>query len=469
MLAALVGSQALFLAGSAHAATGASVNSGQLVILAVAGKANSVTVDTSGSYVVVTDTGDTIAPGAGCSTVTAHQIRCTSAAITSVAVSTGDLDDKVVIMLDLPATLNGGSGDDTLGGGAGDDSLAGGTGDDVLDGGEGDDTAVASSGYTTDGADTFNGGPGLDTASYQLRGWPVSVSLDAVANDGSGDNDNIKADVENIAGGSGDDVLTGSDSGNTLHGNGGDDIVAGGAGPHDELFGDSGDDSVIGGPDDDLAVGGTGNDYLVGGAGEDLLAGSGGNDRVFGQGGPDRVTGQEGDDELYGGADDDILIAGAGDDLQDGGDGDDYFGGSYSAEWGDNAGGSDKDTFIGGAGTGDEVSYAFGQFPIVADIDGVADDGVAGEQDNIGTDIERLTGSDAADLLTASATGSHLYGGAGDDTLRGRGGPDRLYGGNGDDALNSLDNIWGNDGVDGGFGTDTCSTDPLDTRVLCEP
>src|SRR5213075_615176 len=94
----------------------------------------------------------------------------------------------------------GGSGDDTLIGSADANVLSGGFGDDTLDGGA--------------GADVLNGGPGTaDLADYSGRAAanPVTVTLDGVANDGgSGENDNVGTDVENIDGGAGDDTLIGS-------------------------------------------------------------------------------------------------------------------------------------------------------------------------------------------------------------------------------------------------------------------
>lgn len=464
VLAAVVGSAIVLPSGPAYAATGATVIDGRLSVLAVAGKANRITVNTSGAYVVVDDTGDTITPGAGCSAVTAHRIRCVGTAITSVSVSGGDLDDEIAAMVDLPTAMKGGSGDDTLLGGAGDDSFDGGLGDDTLDGGFGDDIAVASSGDTTDGADSFAGGVGLDTAFYALRSQSVNVSLDGVADDGSGEHDNIMADVENVEGGSGGDVLEGSDAANKLRGNGGSDIVAG-AGGHNELSGEAGDDWLIGGSGIDWLDGGTGDDSLVGAAGDDRIHGGPGDDKLIGLGGEDWLTGGEGNDWMSGGDADDYFQGGPGDDIQNGEDGDDLFVGDFEQP----SGVSDRDTFLGGPGTRDRVSYDVRESMVTADLDGVADDGASGEQDTIGTDVEDLYGGLAADRLTASTAGSTLHGNAGDDTLRGRGGPDTLYGDSGDDVLYTFDAIAGNDSADGGFGTDTCTTDPGDVRAHCEP
>jgi len=110
-----------------------------------------------------------------------------------------------------------------------------------------------------------------------------------------------------IVGGSGNDVLIGTN---------GNDFVYGGAGD-DEL------DLRLG---DDIGNGGTGNDLVRGGGGRDLLIGGLGNDNLVGGAGRDAMTGDDGADEVYGGADNDILSGGRGDgDVLVGGAGDDTF------------------------------------------------------------------------------------------------------------------------------------------------
>jgi hypothetical protein len=118
--------------------------------------------------------------------------------------------------------LKGGSSDDVLtgngrsnliDGGAGNDDIAGGAGSscstdtDSLNGGLGDD--VFQMGAAPNCADVIDGGAGRDTASYALRGGAISGTLDALANDGSNESDNIKATIEVVLGGDGNDVLRG--------------------------------------------------------------------------------------------------------------------------------------------------------------------------------------------------------------------------------------------------------------------
>ena len=144
------------------------------------------------------------------------------------------------------------------------------------------------------------------------------------------------------------------------------------------------------------------------------------------------------------------------DDVHLGGDGDDTF----VADWRD-----DSDVFDGGAGTADVVTYAVRADPVIADLDGVADDGAAGERDNVRSNIERLIGGASADRLTGNGAVNVLRGGGGGDVLTGSSANDRLYGDAGDDWLvGGLGADWLNGGVD----FDDCTGDALDTRQLCE-
>ena len=48
-------------------------------------------------------------------------------------------------------------------------------------------------------------------------------------------------------------------------------------------------------------------------------------------------------------------------------------------------------------------------------------------------------------------------------------GSDDLFGEEGSDSLNSVDGVEGNHALDGGTGTDTCSTDPIEESIAsCE-
>jgi Ca2+-binding RTX toxin-like protein len=142
--------------------------------------------------------------------------------------------------------LFGAGGDDMLVGSADGDTIDGGEGNDSVSGGGGDDHLAGGA-----GTDDLAGGDGFDEASYAGATQPLRLSIGDGANDGAaGENDDIHADIEALAGGSKDDVLIGSAGANRLIAYGGQDVLRGGAGP-DELIGwDDGDELDAGpGPD----------------------------------------------------------------------------------------------------------------------------------------------------------------------------------------------------------------------------
>ncbi len=265
--------------------------------------------------------------------------------------------------------------------GAGNDDIRGGSNLDVLEGGAGDDTLRSAA--LADGADVFDGGDGADIADFSARSAALTITIDDVPNDGEdGEQDNVKASIEHLIGGAGDDHFVGSarnerfDGGpgnDTIDAGGGDDIVNGGAG--DDVFvGVANQDGA------DLYNGGEGTDALsyelrptgvvvtlcatTANEGCDATCGCSGNDgeagesdnlinveNVVGTAFADSMTGDAhdnqffgnaGNDDLHGGAGDDSLYGDLGDDNLDGGTGDDYL-----------DGGDGMDTFDGGDGSGD--------------------------------------------------------------------------------------------------------------------
>lgn len=349
----------------------------------------------------------------------------------------------------LSVTLEGGAGNDALVGGVANDLLRGGDNDDTLEGGAGDDVEYGDlgddtfdEGTATNGADIFNGGNGTDAVRYASRTLPITVTVGSVANDGeSGELDDVRADVEGVTGGAAADVLTCSVTTGC--------ILRGGPGG-DTLTGNTGADTLDGEAGDDLVRAGTGNDVLVGGAGVDVLTYSerstavtvvlgtpgtpttgngvsGENDSVDDF---EQLIGGTGNDTLTGNALDNRLTGGAGNDTLSGGGGDDVFDeGSAS---------NGQDVFAGGAGV-DRVDYGQRSAVLTVTIDGAANDGAASEQDNVGTDVEAITGGSAGDSLTGSTGDDVLDGVGGNDTLSGLGGNDVLSGGDGSDTLNGGD------------------------------
>jgi Ca2+-binding RTX toxin-like protein len=345
---------AAVLAPAAHAATSAVENQGlgTLTITAAPGKVNQITVDRPGRF-IVHDQDDTVSAGSGCTAVDAFTVSCSTVAINTVSVLSGDRDDRVLYNAASPAgTLAGGAGNDvirlgssaaasTLNGGAGNDTLTGGPSDDTLDGG--------------DGADVMSGGAGRDLVSYRSRTAPVIATIDSVANDGAaGEGDNIVADVEDVFGGSANDDITGSVLDNRLFGGAGNDVLNG-LGGTDVLAPGNGDDRLRGGDGDDTASydqdndgrdvfsGGTGRDTAsyrahagpvdvsLDGIANDGVTGEGDNnlsdvEDIFGTTGNDRLTGNSASNRLFGLAGSDTLITTdgiLGNDLANGGDGGD--------------------------------------------------------------------------------------------------------------------------------------------------
>ena len=354
----------------------------------------------------------------------------------------------------VPATLNGGDGNDTLRGGGGADLLQGNNGDDLLDGGL--------------GADRFFGGAGNDTADYSARTQNLVIGLGVQSDDGAaGEGDNVNLDIENAIGGSGDDLINGRDGANVLDGGGGNDTVNGmggddllrGGGGNDLLQGGAGDDTIDGGLGADRFFGNDGNDTAdysaraedltiglgvanddgakgegdnvnldienaIGGSGDDLINGRGGNNVLYGQRGNDTVNGMGGNDFLFGDTGDDRLDGGGGADVFQGGDG------------------------------ADTADYSTRTRDLAVAADGLAaNDGEANERDDVLGDVEVLLGGRGNDRITGNFLNNTVAGGEGNDTLGGGGGGDDLLkGGSGDDAL---DGGAGADVFAGGAGIDT--------------
>jgi Ca2+-binding RTX toxin-like protein len=351
--------------------------------------------------------------------------------------------------------LRGGEGDDLLDGAAGNDTLSGqggndpglegGSGDDVLDGGDGNDLLDGNT-----GADSIIGGTGGDVADYSERLGPVTASADGVGGDGeAGEGDSIAGDVEDLKGGTDDDVLVGNGDAGTLEGGGGDDLLDGGAGG-DNLFGGAGADRVTyagrgapvtvdltnfggdggAGEDDDIAddvekvSGGAGNDTFIGdgassifsggegvdtidgGGGFDLLHGDGGNDSLNGGGGTDQVFGDGGNDALLGGTENDTLSGGVGDDSLDGGTGADILNGNEGA---------------------DTANYAARTAAVSIALDGAPNDGQSNEKDLVKADVESVSSGSGNDTInSADGLAGKVSCGRGTDTVSNRDASDTI-------------------------------------------
>jgi Ca2+-binding RTX toxin-like protein len=124
-------------------------------------------------------------------------------------------------------------------------------------------------------AETFYGGSGNDTVSYQNATSGIQASLfSAVTTPGSYAQGDRYFGIENLVGSAYNDTLFGSAGANVIHGWNGNDVIYGNGGS-DRLFGGAGNDTIHGGTTTGQTTvidGGTGNDtlnfYTSGGNGE---------------------------------------------------------------------------------------------------------------------------------------------------------------------------------------------------------
>jgi Ca2+-binding RTX toxin-like protein len=305
-------------------------------------------------------------------------------------------------------------------------------------------------------------------------------------------------------------IVNAGDGNDTVSTSGRDDSLSGGPG-RDTLNGGAGNDKLLGGADADLLDGGPGTDTLDGEAGPDVVEGGDGIDtadyhtrtagvtvdvdgvaddgttsegdnvgtdveNILGGSAADtltgsdlatvqnRLVGNDGADKLNGLAGVDQLVGGLGGDTLNGGDGRDHM-----------FPGGGSDTMSGGPGD-DEVSYSDRTAFVRVTLDGKADDGESGENDNVGLDMEDVSagsggssvignaagnvfaGGSGVDFFDGKAGDDQLIGFAGDDTLTGGKDDDTLLGGDGDDTLSGGELGLGDDGsddFDGGLGFDT--------------
>lgn len=256
--------------------------------------------------------------------------------------------------------------------------------------------------------------------------------------------------------------ILGSSSNDTLAGDSADNLFSGAAGD-DLLLGRTGDDLLTGDGGNDTLEGGSGADTLDGGAGLDIASyaaalmsvrislanaallsneaagdvfisiegviGSAYNDTISGGAAADWIDGGAGNDSLLGLAGHDTLTAGSGDDILDGG--------------------AAGDSFFGGSGS-DTVTYIASDRGLVIDLMTPSKGTYWANGDSFSA-IERIIGSNFADLIWGDNANNQLDGGIGDDCLFGGGGADILTGGWGKDVLFGDE---GEDVLDGGVGAD---------------
>ena len=163
---------------------------------------------------------------------------------------------------------------------------------------------------------------------------------------------------------------------------------------------------VDGGRGDDLLVGGAGTDLLYGGKGDDVLRGRNGDDQLYDA--SPRRTLRSGDPSPFGFDDGAIALADPG---------------------------LGRDTFDGGGGRGDGVSYAERSAGVRVDLANTAAiAGARGERDSV-RGVESTVGGAGNDRLAGNRRSNGLDGGAGDDRILGRRGDDSIEGGSGPSVI----------------------------------
>ena len=326
----------------------------------------------------------------------------------------GDPND-VLCGLETNDTIMGGGGDDTITGGAGDDTIHGGEGADEIKGEAGDDKLYGDAGgdkiYGGDdddeitgggGSNMLDGGDGVDIAIYKdsdrvsvnlKTGVAVHIPADVTFVNRGGE-DSL-ANIENVKGSHGNDVINGDDGPNllkgldgmdTINGHGEDDTIlpnrpAGAMG----MANTSADDEPAGDPAETDGV-----DTVNGGAGTDTISYEGERGEVA------------------------VNLSQAG--FVPATTGDSAVPAHYTATVN---GGGDADRIIAeNQGTVDEPKW----FSTIENVVG-------------GTVGDMLTGDSRNNILKGLAGDDNLIGGAGDDVLDGGAGNDDFNGGSGNDMI----------------------------------
>ncbi|MGZ5340718.1 MAG: calcium-binding protein [Solirubrobacterales bacterium] len=266
----------------------------------------SVSVDSAAAPTVllVTDAGAGVDTNdALCSKPSTAVVSCPIGTVNRIDVNLGNRDDFAATQTTVPApirsTLDGGSdndglvgglGNDTLNASSGNDALYGGPGNDDLNGGSGNDSLFGEAGIDDlageqnndlldggPGPDSQKGGTNNDSVTYASRVDGVTATIGGLTGgDGNGEDgapsggDTIDADIENVFGSAGSDLIVGDADANSLFGGEGNDFI----------FGLSGGDGVLGQGGDDLLQGNDGNDIVKGGPGRDKMLGGFGDDRL---------------------------------------------------------------------------------------------------------------------------------------------------------------------------------------------
>jgi Ca2+-binding RTX toxin-like protein len=296
------------------------------------------------------------------------------------------------------------------------------------------------------------------------RKAPTKVAVKLYnGNDSVVNNSDVKMDAN---GGDGNDKLVGGPKADDLRG---DSVCARAHAGNDKIYGRGGNDKIYADAGADYVSAGDGNDWILGDSDcIDPGPTRAGNDEIYGGSGNDTLAGDAGADRLYGGYGNDALIGAAGRDRLEGGPGNDWLSGDVDDRT------ATADVLLGGSGR-DAVRYSSYRRAVSVDLDGATgDDGLPGEHDTVGKDVEDLDGTNYHDRLVGNAAANEINGYAGNDVILGGGGNDDLYGWDGNNQLygeagdDLLSVYHGASQLDGGENNDVCRSKPDDVLISCE-
>lgn len=254
-----------------------------------------------------------------------------------------------------------------------------------------------------------------------------------------------------------------------------------GTGEYDYFYGSDASDFAFGNEGGDTLCGRNGNDILYGGDGNDSILGDAGDDKLYGEGGNDSLNGGAGSDQLWGGSDNDTLDGKSGDDVLYGGTGDDVyvFGRGYGVDIIDDAEGAHTIRFDH-LNPGDILVNGTGENDVTITIKGTSDkltiknfcmgeeysdymlvfDSVKMHVTDHNSPFRHIYGSAGNDTLKAVLKDSIMHAFDGDDMILGSEGNDIIYGNSGSDEIvagNGTDYVYGgagNDVIDAKEGND---------------
>ncbi len=384
----------------------------------------------------------------------AHIEQILSIATGAIIVGTNG-DDIISTTVSVPGQPVATSLADTIDGGAGNDSLSGGGGNDVLYGQEGDDILIGGA-AAAGGVNQLWGGTGSDTASYAGTTGAVHADLAAQNAYVAGVLVDQMNSIENLIGGSGDDVLTGDAGANVLAGKLGNDTYVIGAGDTVVEAAGEGTDTVralidytLGANLENLVLTGTANLNGTGNGLANALTGNAGHNLLDGGAGADTMAGGLGDDTYVVGSASDVVIeaAGAGTDTVLSSityaltanvenlelTGTDAINGTGNALDNWLIGNVAANILSGGLGND---TYVVDSLDTVVEAAGEGTDTVRASIDYaLGTNLENLVLTGTANLIgTGNGLVNILTGNAGDNLLDGGAGADTMAGGLGNDT-----------------------------------